>query len=304
MCFSAPRPPPDNTLLLEQMRQRDAEQARQRLEQERQQQRDQFTSRLTEAEAAARERAGSFLGARGLQGDDYNALLDRAIADARRGVPDLDANPASFFSDNIFDNALNRERDLRRQGFTTQVNQAFDPNSLAALFSDDADDPFINDILGTQRTEATDAVARASARGQLDNAGQQRALSRINELFDSGMSQAQQIGRGVLANKRNTVSGIRDDAMRSASSYDFGGNFSVDPFKQRLDTTTNDLRGQLGGSIRTALSGQNFFDIGDILNSGGRAQGAVNPRTQLSSIIAERERKQGEQRGIGGGGSF
>jgi hypothetical protein len=63
----------------------------------------------------------------------------------------------------------------------------------------------------------------------------------------------------------------------------------------------------LEGDTNAALSGQSFFDIGDILNKGGIAQGAINPSVISDSPIAINTSAKNQnllQRGAGGGSVF
>jgi len=263
-----------------------------------------FNSGLTNAVNSARSRATRQITQRGLNPDEFAALVEGSINDQRALIPDLAENPASYFQDDFISNILNQEQQGRRENYTRQVGNIFTPNFERNIFSDTADDAIINDILGTGRTNAVAMVDRAKARGNLDDRGYQAALKRIDDLNTAAGSTAQQLGGNVLQGFREEVRGIGDRARTAAGSYTLGSTFDPGVFTNELTQRQTDLTGQLPGAVRTALEGQDFFDIGDIINFGGNTQGAQNPRTELADVLARRQQLRDSQRGQGGEGTF
>ena len=297
--------PPDNSLELQREQQayddrirsetqaREAEQLAQR--------RSGFTSALDAAGTAAQNRANATLQARGLDPNAFGDTISRSIADQRAMVPDLDANPASYFSSDFVDNILNTEQNNRRTGYVNQVNSLFPVNDDFARFGDTADDDAITGLLTTQRDAARRSVDMARNRGNLNQTGYDAALQSLEEMFNAGNAQAQSVGSGILSGYRGQLKGIADDARNTAGSYTLGSTFDPTSYQQRYNSTADDLSGRLSGDISAALGGESFFDLGDIITRGGNAQGATNPRTALTDVLAERERQRNTERGVGGG---
>lgn len=301
------KPPPDNSLQLqrEQFAREDANRTaeRQRQEEETARRRGEFNTARTNAETAFRTRAGARLTARGLDPAQYGNLIDAAITGGRNATPDLDTNPAQYFTDSLLDNAVSRAESDRRANFTQQTNRAFANNFERGLFQDTADDPFIDAILGTQRSEAVRALDLAKGRGSLDQTGYDAALARLGQMEQAGRSTANNLGGAVLQGYRTRVRDVGNRAREAAGSYSLGSDFNLGGYQSELSDLTGNLRRSLEGDINAALAGKQFFDLGDILTRGGSAQGPVNPAS-LPAFVAERERVRNAERGVGGGGTF
>jgi hypothetical protein len=160
------------------------------------------------------------------------------------------------------------------------------------------------DVLNTQRTAAQQQLDRAKARGNLDTTGYSGALSRLDEMFKAGTATGQKLGGSVLQGYKERLRGIGDTARADAGRYELGGSFDPNVYHTQRDNTFKDITSNLEGDLRGALSGTNFFDIGDIITQGGIAQGATNPRLEQPAILAQRKEKQDAQRGLGGQGTF
>lgn len=276
-------------------------------EQAQEQQRlERYTSGLTTAQQNAQQRGSTLLQQRGLEGDEYNNIIQQAILGASQSVPYLADNPGAYFADSIFDQALNQYQSGQRDQYTRGVDQFFRPGFDSVAFADTADDTILADILNSQRGDATRAIEMARSRGNLDSTGYNAAMSELDRMFNAGMSTAQTLGGGVLSNYRQQLKDIGGEARSAASGYTLGGNFDLGDYTNRYESTLGDLQGRLAGDITSALSGQNFFDLGDILTRGGNAQGPINPRTTLPSLLAERERVRDSERGqnTGSAGTF
>lgn len=300
--------PPDNSLELERMRnERDDRlraEERVRSEDEDRQRIALYNEALGKARTSAASRAQGVVSSRGLDPNSYASTIERAIRDQEALVPYKDPNPGSYFTDDFISNILAQEQSGKRTQYTRQLEDLFPTGFEDQYITDTMDDPFINDILGSQKTNAMLQLDRAKARGNLDDVGYSGATKRIEDLFKAGSATAQQLGGSVLQGKRERLRGIADEAFSKAGAYELGGSFDPNRYVERRDTRLQDLTGTLEGDIRSALSGQNFFDIGDILTQGGITQGASNPRLSAAAVLEQRGRKQDAQRGVGGSGTF
>jgi hypothetical protein len=300
-------PPPDNSLELERLQQQEREANRLREAQERSAreaaQRSAFNTSLSNAQNTFRTNATQRLTSLGLDPNQYGSLIDRALTGASTRVADLDPNPGQYFTDSLLDDTINREQTDRRINFGRQVASTFRSDEPFTRFNDSLDDPFIDSVLGRQRGEAVSALDNARRRGSLNDRGYEAAFARLGEMEAAGRSTANTLGGSVLQGYRDQLGEVADRARSSAGSYTLGGNFDVGTYRTRFDNLANDLSGRLEGDVSSALEGQNFFDLGDIITRGGAAQGAVNPRTELADVLAQRARTRTNERGVGASGS-
>lgn len=307
MCGGGKKPPPDNSIQLQQMQEAERARNRQREEEraaaEAAARRSSFDNGLNNAISTARERAANRFTSLGLDPNQYSGLIEDAIKGTRSQIADLDPNPGQYFGDNFIDSAIARQTEADRARFGRQVDSFFTPGKESTIFTDNMDDPFIDAVLGRQRQEAVSALDSARRRGNLDTTGYTAAMRRLDEMGNAGRSTAQDLGKTVLDRYRSTIRGIGDEARSAIGSYDLGDSFDPSIYQNRFDTTVGDLTGRLEGDVSGALSGQNFFDIGDIISRGGAAQGAQNAPAMLDAI-AERNRVRNADRGVGGTGSF
>lgn len=303
MCGGGYKAPPDNSVQVQREQQQYEDRRRQEQEAKdaakEAQQRTTFTSARDAAATAAQNRATRLLRSRGLNPDDYTDVITQSIADQRALVPDLDPNPAGYFTADFVDDVLSGEQNNRRTQYTNQVNTLFPTNGDYNIFGDTADDDIITRILGEQRDGARRSVDTARQRGNLNQTGYDAALAELDKMYSGGLSQAQSLGGGVLSGYRTQLNSVAEEARNAAGNYTLGGTFDPTSYQQRYNRTADDLRGRLEGDVTSAVSGQNFFDLGDIITRGGNTQGATNPRTALTDVLAERERVRNTNRGVG-----
>lgn len=217
-----------------------------------------------------------------------------------------------FDPQSVLDSVLGTERSQNRTKLTGLTNAAFgglDPN---AAFSDTADDQYINDIVGKQYDDAYGAVERAYRRGALTNTGYQSGMSYLGDQRKTADSTAQTLGGAVLTRDRGTLSGIKNDATTAAGSWDFGKALSPDSYVTQYNDKQKSLSEGLSGDIASALAGQNWFNVGDVLNKAGYAQGAQNTAAltdgfttpQGMAVAKARNDDKAASRGLGGTGLF
>lgn len=218
----------------------------------------------------------------------------------------------AFDANAVLDSVLGNERTGRRNQYTTAAKSAFsglDPNVALA---DTADDQYINDILGTKYNDAFGAVDRAYKRGALTDIGYKSGLDTLGKQKSAAESTAQTLGGAVLTRDRGTLSGIKDQALSDAGGWDFGQSFDAGKYTGQYADKLSGIQSGLGGEISSALQGQNFFDVGEALNSAGYAQGAQNtaPLTSgyttpaAAAIAGAKDRNKPNSRGLGGTGLF
>lgn len=248
---------------------------------------------------------------------DTTAKL-HGLFDTRLGTAYTNAGTAAndytgvFDPDAILNSVVDTERSSKRGGYTTATRAAFGGIDPTADFADTADDTYINDIVGRSFTDAQSALERAKARGSLTDAGYGAGLKYLGDQNSAALSTAQTLGGAVLERDRGALSGIKDKALTTAGGWDFGQQFDPNTYLDQYNTKKGSLTQGLGGEISSALAGQKFFDVGDVLTKAGYAQGAqnVNPLQSgfqtpaLGALQAERDKNRGSPRGLGGTGVF
>lgn len=299
---------PDNSLQLEQMKQDQA--ARDKAAFDAQTASDtakkqaDFASALTNAKSSALDRANLSVTEAGLDPTQFGDLFTRAINDKAALVPQLDGNPGGYFGDDFVNNVLTNYQQGQRMAKAREVQNTFTPGFANNLISSNADDPYISDILNSQRTAAQQVIDRAHARGNLDDTGYATAQSKLGNMYAQGNATAHTLGSAVIDNYRGKLSSIGDNALSNANSFNLGNTFDINTYTKQRDDQAAAYNSQLEGGVRNALAGQNFFDVGSLIAQAGTAQGPVNPRLSAPGIIAQRNQLRDSNRGLGTEGTF
>jgi len=296
----------DNSLQLEMMRQQQAREAQARADAEKEQAKTDFQNKFSTAKQAAKTTGTNYLGQRGLSTDMYGSLIDSIINDASLRVPELDANPGQYFTNDTFASGLDNYQTMQRNNYTGKVNSTFTPGFDTSLLEDTADDGILNSILGSQRTNAETQLDFNRKRGLLNDSGYNEALNDLNRQGSAGMATLTGIGDSVLGKGRQQLSNIKGEAGTAASGYTLGmPEFSVDPYYTRATEKANTLKGSLEGDIRSALGGTNLFDVASAIGKGGTAQGPINLTTaDTTPGVPFAQKKTQTGRGLGSTGAF
>lgn len=300
-------PPPDNSLEVERLQQeeraRNAAAAAEREAADKAARGAAWWDNANNAINSFRNTAGKRLEDRGLSWSDYGSRVEDLMGNILSGADRNSDNPGALFTTDRLDAMLNDVQSGKRARLTRDVNNTFTPGRENTVFADTADDTFIDSILGRQREDAVRGLDMAKARGNLTDYGYSRAMTELDGMAKSGRATAQTLGASVLDDYRTRLRGVGDEARTAAGSYDLGGNFDLGNYTSRYDTLANDLTGRLEGDVTSALSGQQFFDLGDIITRGGAAQGGQNAAMNLD-FLAERDRTRNTNRGVGTTGQF
>lgn len=296
----------DNSLQLEQMRQAEAQRAQATQDAKDAQAKTDFSNNLSTAVSGARNTGRDYFASRGLAPDQYSGLIDSIIGDTKLKVPQLDANPASYFTTDAFASGIDNAQNVKRSNYTGQVNSTFAPGFENNLISDTSDDSIINSILGDQSATAQQQLDFNRKRGVLNDTGFTAAQKAFSGQQNAARSTLTGIGDSILGKDRQDLLNIKGNAGTAASGYQFGqpdlniGNY----YKQAQDKATSDIGG-LEGSIRSALGSTSLFDVPTILQQGGTAQGPINLTTaNADSTLPFDPKKSTTKRGLGSTGVF
>ena len=261
-----------------------------------------FGKSMTEGVEGLRARGREMVAGRGLDPAEYGGTIDSAINAVTRGIDPKDANPGQYYTDSVIEKALGDVRDQRRTAYKTNLSNVFQPGFEQKYFTDSADDNIIDQIMQQQRGDATRYAMRMRDRGQMDDAGYVAALARINDMEQTGRATAQKLGGAVLQGNRTRLTDIANEATAAASGYELGQKFDYNTWGDKFNTTRDALTGSLDGDLRSAIGGQKYFDLGDLVMRAGQAQGTSNPQMEGIDAMAARQKLRERQRGIGSGG--
>lgn len=207
-----------------------------------------------------------------------NDLYASDVDTVRQGIDDYDINPmSSYNTKTMYNNALETALGTYRGDLKKQFN-SYVPESVGYdTFADTSDDEILKEILESGRLDAMATIDAAKARGQLNDAGYARALSKMGKQGEAAMADLQDLGLGVLSGYRKDLSALRDTGLTSVNAADFANPYSMDSFQKQFDTRKNDLLGRMRGDIFRATEGQTFFDPNEIITGSGALQGFYNP---------------------------
>lgn len=215
--------------------------------------------------------------------DQYN-LLDlytNEINRNRQSLAEDDLNPIAGLNMNTaFGNALDTALGAYRGKQRNAINMAAPDSFEYTMFADNADDDILRSILDTQREDAFAQIESAYKRGQLNDTGYSRALKGLDDQFDTGFADLQDLGLGVLSGYRDTLRTMRDNELTKVGNLDFSTTYDPTSFSNRLTQRQTDLMAALRGDVLRATSGQEFFDPSTLITKGGTIQGFYNPTSQ------------------------
>lgn len=249
--------------------------------------------------------AKSVIDSYGLNSADFSpriqSELDRMTAGFKPGTDITNAVNGRTIASSILDDELR----TRRNQYQQQANQQFGGNFADKFVSSNLLDDVVNDIITSQKKGALDFVDRGTKRGIFNEIGQQGAMSKINDSYEVGRANVSNLAGGIVDNYRTQLNGVRDQAFNTASGYNFGSNVNFDELLGRAGEIGQRAQSNAGGELRGAVGGQNFFDLSNIRNAGGMAQGVVNNRdTEIGAALEQRRRNSAMSRGIGSQGAF
>lgn len=267
-----------------------------------------FNANLDTAVSGALGRAQTLFDERGLNYSDYEDALRNELQQVRTTVPYLNENPSSYFGDPVIENFLQRQTANRQRELTNQFDQFAGDNFARNLFSDTSDDAVINSILQEQYDPALQTLTNALNRGLINQQGFDAGLASLSGQRTAAQSRLQDLGSGVLSGYRGQLRDIAEEGRTKIAGYNLGDTFDPSGYQTRIGDLSTDLTGRLEGDIRGTLGGEQLFNVNDIIQRSGTAQGVTNSTGTLADVFAERSSKRNkrdqQERGLGSTGVF
>ena len=296
-------------MLLEQERARLAEEARlaeqARLEAERVRQQGEFDTRLGAARTDAEGRIRTGFEQRGVNPDDFSQFIADELGRRQSSVPNLAANPGSYF-DAITDAVIGNVTNQQRRDFGNQFDQFAGTGFAQNMWQGTADDALIDQIIGDQFNPAAQQLLNAQQRGNLTESAFQAAMAQLENDRTTVGSRLQGIGGGLLETNRQALRDIAGEGRQGAANFQLGQTFDPMSFQNRINTTFADQQGRFEGDLRGLIGNDPLFDISNIVQTQQSRQGVTGGQSPLLDAFAEdqQRRRQQQGRGIGQQGQF
>lgn len=199
-----------------------------------------------------------------------------------------------------------RQLDLYKSRDTnlSKLSSLYGPGYEKTAIGDTFDDDLISQIVQEQYDNAMKPLQMNRQRGALNDVGFTAATDALNKQKQAAISRANTLGGSVLQGYRDSIGGIYNDATSKIGMMSAPGDFDFTGVQSGIDAIINNARGSLEGDIRSTLGGENFFDTGALINTGGQAQGAINTRRPNWDTLTSYSRKNLNNRGLGTTGVF
>lgn len=264
-----------------------------------------WAAKLASARAQAEANAELYLRSQGYNPAQYMPLIMSHLDRIQGGLVEGDDLKTAFPS-TIASDIMTGELASARNSILGQVNAKFTPGYEKTALPNSLLDDIIADILGTQQTSAMDYLNRGKARGIINDVGYNAGLASIGSGASAGRSDLSSLATTVLDRYRSELDTVGDAAFNAASSWTLGSPaFSLEPYINDYNSIIANANANAGGDLRNLLGGKNYFDFSDLMNSAGKAQGALNLRdTDVATALRERQRRNTLSRGLGSQGAF
>lgn len=259
---------------------------------------------LVTAKNAAKQRAMQLISQRGLDPNQFAALIDSEIERIGSSLTSPDQAKTAF-NDNLASNVLTGEESRLRNEQLKAADQKFGSDygnrKIASTLLDDT----ISSILQEQRGNASQFLERGKARGIYNDIGYTAGRTALDSAGVAARAKLSSMGGDVLNRYRSDANAVRDKAYGAASSFSLGRPIDLDAYAREGDEVANRAMQFGGGDLRNLVGGTNFFDFSGLANKAGVAQGAQNLRdTDVATALAERRRLSYSRRGLGSQGVF
>jgi len=236
---------------------------------------------------------------RGGRGPSFLELGNQAI-DAR--IPSApyapDFNPEGLFDTSFPASILDAEQNRLRSSFTDALSNAnvqFDPT-----FGDE----ILNQFAMEQRQPVDLQIGNAAARGNLSPEGVTEAFGALEQQMPKALDTLGSVRSDLLAQFNADIDNILGEGRSAASSFELGQSFDPQTYIQQASAKKDELASSFGDQL-SALVGQNqLFSAPDALQVAGKAQGLINIPSGVPAVLANRQKKSTQPRGLGTKGAF
>lgn len=222
--------------------------------------------------AQARTGISDAFTAYGVDPNNYAADIDSRLASIIAGIPAGTTDPSSYFSPHVGTKLIS---DLET-GYRNKLYSDFDTGVTNDFIPLTADDAFIDQLLGTQRTSADEFVSNMLKRGMINDVGAGAAKSELDRQAGLGRTRLTEIGTGLINTQEGALDSDRAARRAQIGQLKLGAPFDVGAQSAELGKLATDFIGTLGGGLASGLGGSSLFDTSVLGAIAGKAQGAGN----------------------------
>jgi hypothetical protein len=242
---------------------------------------------------------------RGMAPDAYQAEFDSYLNNILGAIPQDATDFSQYFTPNLASDVLSGIQARERNQYRGQVNQGFGANFAQQYLPDTLLDDTINETLNSQYGSVFDTLQRGLARGQYNQRGYDAGLNNLDISRQAALAKLNGIEGGILSNYRTRLGDVRNNAFNAATGYQLGDSFNIDDYFSQANNIADTARQNASGEFFSALGSTPLFDLGNIGNAAGQAQGAVNLNNLDVREGQERRRLAAARgRGLGSQGAF
>jgi hypothetical protein len=272
--MSAPSPPPDNSMAVEQMRQQAAKEAQQAADAKEAAHKQELGGLRSTARQGASGSVNDYFSSRGIDPTRYGGSIESQLNNILSGISQTDENPGAAFQgagQSIYDTLQTGERTK----YGDQLNHMFAPNFETTRVPFTMDDPYLSGVEAEQYSDADSIVKNMLDRGVLTSSGATAARSDLENQRAGVRSRLNEVGTGLLSGEQQKLRDIANNARQTAGSLQLGSDFDPYSYSAQADQSFNDFLGGLGDQIRAQLPGK-LFNTAGLAAIGGAGQGAGN----------------------------
>lgn len=293
--MSAPSPPADNSLAVEQARIAAEDKRRAEEKQAAEMKKQELAGMRTSARSGATGSVNQYFQGRGIDPSKYSGSIEQQLNDILSGISPSDENPGQAFSGagaTIYDTLQSGERVKAQDA----LNTMFAPNFETRRVPWTLDDPYLASIEQEQFTDADSIIRNMLDRGVLTSGGYDAAKKDLENQRAGARTRLNEVGTGILAGQQQKLRDIANTARQTAGSLQLGQDFDPYSYSSEADQGFNDFLSSLGDQIRSGLPGK-LFNTAGLAAIGGAAQGAgntaFNPKA-ASGVLGEDETNTGD----------
>lgn len=272
--MSAPSPPPDNSLQVEQMRQDESRRQQEAADAKEAAHKGELAGLRTSARGAATGNVNDYFSTRGVNADKYSGSIASQLNNMLSGISQTDENPGAAFTGagaTIYDTLQTGER--TKAGDT--LNRIFAPNFETNRVPFTLDDPYLAGVESEQYSDADSIIKNMLDRGVLTSSGYGAAQKDLEGQRAGVKSRLNEVGTGLLSKEQQSLRDIANSARQTAGGLQLGQDFDPYSYSAQADQSFTDFLGTLGDQIRAGLPGK-LFNTAGLAAVGGAGQGAGN----------------------------
>lgn len=273
--MSAPSPPPDNSVQVEQMQEAAAERKAAQDKADADAKAATLANLRSQSRANATGAVDDFFSQQGVDPTQYSGDISSKLNSILGGIDPTDPNPGAAFTDagsSIF-------ADLQTAGQNKalrDVNQMFGPNWELSKVPLTMDDPYLAAIQATQRQSADSVLRNMLDRGVITQSGFSAGEADLDKQTAGVNSRLNAIGTGVLSDEQNALRQISDTGRQQAQTLKLGQTFDPSTFQNQADQNFSDFIKNLSDTLNSKVGTGNLYSTAGLAGIAGAAQGAGN----------------------------